>query len=50
MDFPINRIYYIAIITFVIVLSYYLLAGKNKFSKLWGGKRGYESNLDKYDW
>lgn len=50
MNFPINRIYYIAIITFAIVLSYYLLAGKNKFPKLWGGKRGYQSNLDKYDW
>lgn len=50
MNFPINIIYYIAIITFTIVLSYYLLAGGNKFPKLWGGKRGYESKLDKYDW
>ena len=40
MNFPINRIYYIAIITFAIVLSYYLLAGKNKFPKLWRGKIG----------
>lgn len=50
MNFPINIIYYIAIITFTIVLSYYLLAGGNKFPKLWGGKRGYESKLDKYYW
>lgn len=50
MNFPINKIYYIAIIAFTIVLSYYLLAGKNKFPKLWGGKRGYESKLYKYDW
>lgn len=50
MNFPINKIYYIAIITFSIVLSYYLFAGKNKFPKLWGGRRGYLSKLDKYDW
>ena len=50
MDLTINKIYYIAIITFAIVLSYYLFARKNKFPKLWGGKRGYESKLDKYDW
>ncbi len=49
MNFPINIIYYIAIITFTIVLSYYLLAGENKFPKLWGGKRGYESKLDKFE-
>lgn len=50
MNFTINKIYYIAIITFSIVLSYYLFAGKNKFPKLWGGRRGYKSKLDKYDW
>lgn len=31
MNLATNKIYYIAIITFSIVLSYYLLAGKNKF-------------------
>lgn len=50
MNFPIIKIYYIEIITFAIVLSYYLFAGKNKFPKLWGCRRGYESKLDKYDW
>ena len=31
MNFPINKIYYISIITFAIVLSYYLFAGKINF-------------------
>lgn len=46
----INQIYIIGIIFFLLSNLYYLFIPKNKFPKYFQITRGYQSNMEKYDW
>lgn len=46
----INQIYIVGIIFFLLSNLYYLIIPKNKFPKYFQITRGYQSNMEKYDW